>query len=74
MIAEIADRLLQMPVYKESLRGVIMPTVNSLKTAISRYELCGGTASIFVNDDGLQACPKFTSPPFFVANSLLASR
>lgn len=45
---------IQMPVYKEGLASVIIPTVNSLKEAISHYELNGGTASIFVNDDGLQ--------------------
>lgn len=44
---------IQMPVYKESLAGVIMPTVASLKKAISHYESHGGTASIFINDDGL---------------------
>jgi hypothetical protein len=43
-----------MPVYKENLASVIIPTVNSLKQAISHYELNGGTASIFINDDGLQ--------------------
>ncbi|KAF8437732.1 glycosyl transferase family group 2-domain-containing protein [Terfezia claveryi] len=45
---------IQMPVYKESLAGVIRPTVTSLKAAISQYELQGGTANIFINDDGLQ--------------------
>ncbi len=45
---------IQMPVYKESLSGVIKLTVASLKKAISHYELCGGTANIFVNDDGMQ--------------------
>lgn len=45
---------IQMPVYKESLATVIIPTVNSLKAAISCYERVGGTANIFVNDDGLQ--------------------
>ncbi|KAF2761334.1 hypothetical protein EJ05DRAFT_491960 [Pseudovirgaria hyperparasitica] len=44
---------IQMPVYKESLQGVIIPTVTSLKQAISHYESHGGTASIFINDDGL---------------------
>ncbi|KAF3921835.1 hypothetical protein AA313_de0206154 [Arthrobotrys entomopaga] len=44
-----------MPVYKESLGLVIKPTVDSLKQAISQYELQGGTANIFVSDDGLQA-------------------
>ena len=45
---------IQCPVYKESLAGVIDPTVQSLKVAISTYELQGGTASIFMNDDGMQ--------------------
>ncbi|KAK6498471.1 hypothetical protein TWF481_011062 [Arthrobotrys musiformis] len=48
---------IQMPVYKESLNIVIKPTVDSLKQAISQYELQGGTASIFINDDGIQAIP-----------------
>jgi hypothetical protein len=43
-----------MPVYRESLTSVIMPTVASLKAAISHYELNGGTANIFIFDDGLQ--------------------
>ena len=30
-----------------------MPTVRSLKAAISHYESRGGTATIFVNDDGM---------------------
>ncbi|KAH7383929.1 glycosyl transferase family group 2-domain-containing protein [Pyrenochaeta sp. MPI-SDFR-AT-0127] len=45
---------IQMPVFKEGLRGVIEPTVRSIKQAISTYELQGGTANIFVNDDGMQ--------------------
>ncbi|OIW23665.1 hypothetical protein CONLIGDRAFT_585920 [Coniochaeta ligniaria NRRL 30616] len=44
----------QMPVYKEGLDAVIKPTVKSLKAAISTYEMQGGTANIFVNDDGMQ--------------------
>jgi hypothetical protein len=43
---------IQMPVYKEGLQGVIKPTVQSIKQAISTYELQGGTANIFINDDG----------------------
>jgi hypothetical protein len=43
-----------MPVYKEGLNAVIKPTVVSLKAAISTYEMQGGTANIFVNDDGMQ--------------------
>jgi len=45
---------IQMPVYKEGLVAVIQPTIISLKAAISKYELQGGTANIFVNDDGMQ--------------------
>jgi hypothetical protein len=45
---------IQCPVYKEGLRTVIEPTMRSLKAAISTYELQGGTANIFVNDDGMQ--------------------
>ncbi|KAL2162602.1 hypothetical protein VTH06DRAFT_6438 [Thermothelomyces fergusii] len=45
---------IQMPVYKETLNAVIKPTVLSLKAAISTYEMQGGSANIFVNDDGMQ--------------------
>ncbi|KAK0720786.1 glycosyl transferase family group 2-domain-containing protein [Lasiosphaeris hirsuta] len=45
---------IQMPVYKEGLGAVIRPTVISLKAAISTYEMQGGSANIFVNDDGMQ--------------------
>ncbi|KAK4133561.1 hypothetical protein BT67DRAFT_53734 [Trichocladium antarcticum] len=44
----------QCPVYKEGLAGVIAPTVKSIKQAMSTYELQGGSANMFVNDDGLQ--------------------
>ena len=36
---------IQMPVYKEGLEGVIMPTVRSLQAAISFYESRGGESS-----------------------------
>ncbi|EXJ65575.1 hypothetical protein A1O7_01916 [Cladophialophora yegresii CBS 114405] len=45
---------IQCPVYKEGLGSVIAPTVKSIKQAISTYELQGGTANMFINDDGLQ--------------------
>lgn len=45
---------IQCPVYKERLASVIVPTVKSVKQAISMYELQGGSANIFINDDGLQ--------------------
>ncbi|CAK7204820.1 hypothetical protein SEUCBS139899_007582 [Sporothrix eucalyptigena] len=44
----------QCPVYKEGLAAVIEPTVKSIKQAISTYELQGGSANLFMNDDGLQ--------------------
>ncbi|KAF2848353.1 hypothetical protein T440DRAFT_500482 [Plenodomus tracheiphilus IPT5] len=49
---------IQMPVYREGLRGVIEPTVRSIKDAISTYELQGGKADLFVNDDGMQLISK----------------
>ena len=45
---------IQCPVYKEGLWSVIDPTVKSVKAAISTYEMQGGTANIFINDDGMQ--------------------
>jgi hypothetical protein len=45
---------IQCPVYKEGLAAVIAPTIQSIKRAISTYELQGGSANIFVNDDGMQ--------------------
>ncbi|KXT15161.1 hypothetical protein AC579_7930 [Pseudocercospora musae] len=45
---------IQCPVYKEGLASVIAPTVKSIKAAISTYEMQGGSANIFINDDGLQ--------------------
>ena len=46
---------IQMPVYKEGMESVIIPTVRSLQAAISYYESHGGSANIFINDDGLRA-------------------
>lgn len=45
---------IQCPVYKEKLESVIKPTVKSLQAAIRTYELQGGSANVFINDDGLQ--------------------
>ncbi|KAL2760365.1 hypothetical protein ACRALDRAFT_2095977, partial [Sodiomyces alcalophilus JCM 7366] len=55
---ELPHVTIQMPVYKEGLGPVIRPTVLSLKAAISTYEMQGGTANIFVNDDGMQLLPE----------------
>jgi hypothetical protein len=46
---------IQMPVYKEGMDSVIIPTIRSLQAAISYYESHGGSASIFINDDGMRA-------------------
>lgn len=46
---------IQAPVYTESLEAVVEPTIKSLKAAISTYEMQGGSATIFVNDDGMLA-------------------
>lgn len=49
---------IQCPVYKEGLKSVIEPTIKSIKQAMSTYELQGGSANLFVNDDGLQLLPE----------------
>jgi len=54
---ELPHVTIQMPVYKEGLKGVIIPTVTSLLAAVKYYEEQGGTASIYVNEDGLQCVP-----------------
>lgn len=51
---ELPHVTIQCPVYKEGLQSVIEPTIRSLKAAISTYEMQGGTANIFINDDGMQ--------------------
>jgi len=49
---------IQMPVYKEGLAAVIEPTIHSIKAAISTYEMQGGSANVFINDDGMQLIPE----------------
>ena len=46
---------IEAPVYTEDLESVIKPTIKSLRVAISTYEMQGGSATIFVNDDGMLA-------------------
>lgn len=43
-----------MAVYKENLATVIEPTIRSLEAAMATYEMQGGSANLFVNDDGMQ--------------------
>jgi cellulose synthase/poly-beta-1,6-N-acetylglucosamine synthase-like glycosyltransferase len=45
---------IQLPVYTESLRETLVPTIRSLDKAVRFYRKMGGKAYIFVNDDGLQ--------------------
>ncbi|KAI9372868.1 glycosyl transferase family group 2-domain-containing protein [Aspergillus egyptiacus] len=45
---------IQMPVYKEGLKGVIVPTMISVLAAVQHYEEQGGSAAVFINDDGMQ--------------------
>ncbi|KAF2840218.1 hypothetical protein M501DRAFT_931791, partial [Patellaria atrata CBS 101060] len=45
---------IQFPVYREGLNSVIEPTVRSIRAALSAYEMQGGTALIFISDDGIQ--------------------
>ncbi|EIW77741.1 hypothetical protein CONPUDRAFT_62202 [Coniophora puteana RWD-64-598 SS2] len=45
---------IELPVYKESLKEVIAPSVYSIKKAMQTYARQGGTSAIFVHDDGLQ--------------------
>lgn len=54
LTATLPHVTVQCPVYKEGLSAVIAPTISSIKKAISTYELQGGSANIFINDDGLQ--------------------
>lgn len=53
LTADLPHITIQMPVYKESLHGVLMPTIESVKKAITTYELQGGTAGIVVSEDGM---------------------
>ncbi|KIM63238.1 hypothetical protein SCLCIDRAFT_761985 [Scleroderma citrinum Foug A] len=45
---------IELPVFKESLKETIAPSVFSIKKAMQTYARQGGTSSIFVHDDGLQ--------------------
>ncbi|OCF59087.1 hypothetical protein L486_03586 [Kwoniella mangroviensis CBS 10435] len=57
-MGDLAHVTVQLPVYKESLEEVIMPTVESLKVAITTYERQGGSVGILICDDGLQLLSK----------------
>lgn len=49
---------IQMPIYTESLEGVIMPTITSLKAAISHYESHGGESffSLYICSFFFRSC------------------
>ncbi|GJE95303.1 glycosyl transferase family group 2-domain-containing protein [Phanerochaete sordida] len=52
--ANLPHVTIEMPVYKESLKETIAPSVYSLKKAMQTYSRQGGTSSILVHDDGMQ--------------------
>lgn len=58
MTGELPHITIQMPVYKESLEDVLIPTIESLNKAIATYELQGGSASILISEDGMLLVPE----------------
>ncbi len=46
--------IIQMPVYKESLKDVIEPSYRSLAAAAAKYSSYGGCCKILICDDGFQ--------------------
>ena len=54
LMGELPHVTIQCPVYKESLMATIAPTIKSIEAAMSTYQLQGGSANMFINDDGLQ--------------------
>ncbi|KAJ7186447.1 glycosyl transferase family group 2-domain-containing protein [Mycena filopes] len=56
--ARLPHVTVELPVYKESLEETIAPSVYSIKKAMQTYARQGGTSSILVHDDGLQALPE----------------
>ena len=46
----------QIPVYRESLRETIAPSIASVIEAAERYRAEGGTVNILVSEDGLRLC------------------
>jgi len=56
--AHLPHITVELPVYKESLKQTITPSVISIKKAMQTYSRQGGSSSIFVHDDGLQVIDK----------------
>ncbi|BFZ61546.1 hypothetical protein YB2330_002614 [Saitoella coloradoensis] len=54
MTGALPDVTIICPVYKESLSGVIGPTVASVKTAMERYRKQGGQVNLIICDDRMQ--------------------
>lgn len=42
--------------YKENLVETILPSIQSVMTAVLHYKKMGGEANLYINDDGLQVC------------------
>ncbi|GAA5948186.1 hypothetical protein JCM10213_007061 [Rhodosporidiobolus nylandii] len=73
MKGPLPDFTILMPVYKEGLESVLLPTIRSLQEAIKTYELQGGSVSILVCDDGMQLLNKEdfdTRVEFYRANQI----
>lgn len=51
---ELPHITIQIPVYKEGLKGVLVPTITSVLAAVKYYQAKGGSATIFVCEDGMQ--------------------
>lgn len=46
-------------VYKENLVETILPSIQSVMTAVLHYKKMGGEANLYINDDGLQVIVVF---------------
>ncbi|GEM07118.1 glycosyl transferase, family 2 [Rhodotorula toruloides] len=69
MKGPLPDFTILLPVYKESLEGVLLPTIRSLQEAIKT----GGSVSILVCDDGMQLLDErdfATRKAFYEANAI----
>lgn len=49
-----SDEVARYQVYKENLVETILPSIQSVMTAVLHYKKMGGEANLYINDDGLQ--------------------
>lgn len=50
----VDGRFRVLKVYKENLMETILPSIQSVMTAVLHYKKMGGEANLYINDDGLQ--------------------